>query len=752
MMFPYLVQPNAVLWPRSGLGTDLLTHRWPAIFHLRETLLLTGEIPLWQGNMMGGLPLVGNPAVVMYYPPQFLLALVPIPILTTFALLNMLHLWIAGAGTYALGRTALQVNRPSAFIGGLTLMLTARIFSNMGGDFAQTNGLCLVPLCFLTFTLMLRRSSWRWAITTGFLLWFIYLLNFQFIVYSGWFIFLYFAYSSVLEFRRQGQAFLRSFLRRTALLLLTFIICVGLAAFLLLPLITYLPYQIRGSLSLADASRFALPAPFLVHTLVPIAYKFPEWELYAGLLPLVLAPIAFLHSQRQEAYFWLGTLLFTVIFSLGDATPLYGLMFRLPGFSFLRVPPRMWFFVALALALLTAIAVDYLIERGAGHRLPPRWQRWLMMSSGLLVLVTIVGRYFTRRPEEADWLLGFLAGGGLILGVIAIRRWLKGRLKSPVQFAGLLAAALCLDLVPLDFAFSTPKPFEEIFAIPEIAQSLTEEEGLFRIYSVRREIPDHVLVANGLESVDGLNSFQFAPYSKLMRIASGCHLEGIVAAVPPCAADEISQTAYLDAKPNSMLLGLLNTRYIIAPFELPTDEQLILREEVDGERLYENMAVLPRAFAVGHIELVADEAAMWSQLQQVDFKMTALIDPQPGITFATTENAFYQPAEIVQYQPNEILINVTVPDDGLLILGASWTPGWQAAIDGVQTPVLRVNGALRGVYVEAGKHQVRFYFLPSTLTIGLGITLITLTAAIISLGVGFFHWRQSIHKRQGSVA
>ena len=116
MMLPYLLQPAAVMWPRSNLGTDLTTYRWPSVYYVRQVLGEHGYLPLWQTNVMGGLPLLGNPGMRVYYPPQLLLTFLPVPIPLLFAILNTIHFWLAGVGSYGLERSMLKVNRGAAFI------------------------------------------------------------------------------------------------------------------------------------------------------------------------------------------------------------------------------------------------------------------------------------------------------------------------------------------------------------------------------------------------------------------------------------------------------------------------------------------------------------------------------------------------------------------------------------------------------------------------------------------------------------
>ena len=77
----------------------------------------------------------------------------------------------------------------------------------------------------------------------------------------------------------------------------------------------------------------------------------------------------------------------------------------------------------------------------------------------------------------------------------------------------------------------------------------------------------------------------------------------------------------------------------------------------------------------------------------------------------------------------------TADCDRLLVFTDSWAPGWSATIDGVPTPVLRVNNAIRGVMVPAGEHALQWRYRPrflapllGLLVAGLGISGILIAA------------------------
>ena len=68
----------------------------------------------------------------------------------------------------------------------------------------------------------------------------------------------------------------------------------------------------------------------------------------------------------------------------------------------------------------------------------------------------------------------------------------------------------------------------------------------------------------------------------------------------------------------------------------------------------------------------------------------------------------------------------------LLVLGEIWYPGWQATIDGIEQPIVRVNGLLRGVYLEPGEYRVVWRYRPASLSWGAAVTLCALAGWLLS--------------------
>ena len=185
---------------------------------------------------------------------------------------------------------------------------------------------------------------------------------------------------------------------------------------------------------------------------------------------------------------------------------------------------------------------------------------------------------------------------------------------------------------------------------------------------------------------------------------------------------------------SSRLLDLLTVRYVATEGEIPNaDYELVY----DGEiRIYENIDVLPRAFALPNAELAA-EADLTERLRAFDPREAVLLDatPVPATRYPMPATQWpLQPAHIVTYAPNVVFIDVEMPGPGWLLLADSYFPGWKAyrsdPNDQVPSPkeepagetelqIVRADGNFRAVYLPEGAHRVRFKYTPMSFKLGL---------------------------------
>jgi uncharacterized membrane protein YfhO len=82
-------------------------------------------------------------------------------------------------------------------------------------------------------------------------------------------------------------------------------------------------------------------------------------------------------------------------------------------------------------------------------------------------------------------------------------------------------------------------------------------------------------------------------------------------------------------------------------------------------------------------------------------------------------------------KPSQVWVNVEMACKGLLIVSDNWYPGWRAEVDGRPAEIWKVNTVIRGVVVNAGKHNVAMRYRPFSVYFGFAFTLVGLGAAIV---------------------
>ncbi len=141
-------------------------------------------------------------------------------------------------------------------------------------------------------------------------------------------------------------------------------------------------------------------------------------------------------------------------------------------------------------------------------------------------------------------------------------------------------------------------------------------------------------------------------------------------------------------------------------------------------KIYENLDVLPRAFAVSSWQVADSTEAVLQAMayEEFDPAVQAVVSGEssgeggPGTGEAQ--------ASIVRYAAEEVVVEVQSDGPVLLVLTDAFYPGWRATIDGEPAAIERVNGLFRGLFVPAGSYVVRFAFEPQSYVVGRWTTLL----------------------------
>jgi hypothetical protein len=86
---------------------------------------------------------------------------------------------------------------------------------------------------------------------------------------------------------------------------------------------------------------------------------------------------------------------------------------------------------------------------------------------------------------------------------------------------------------------------------------------------------------------------------------------------------------------------------------------------------------------------------------------------------------------VLEYKPEEMLLQAEMEQPGYVVLSDTWYPGWQALLDGQPAHIERANLVFRAIYVPQGTHTLRVYFCPSSYTWGWRLSLGTLLLLVL---------------------
>lgn len=138
-------------------------------------------------------------------------------------------------------------------------------------------------------------------------------------------------------------------------------------------------------------------------------------------------------------------------------------------------------------------------------------------------------------------------------------------------------------------------------------------------------------------------------------------------------------------------------------------------------KIYENLAVLPRAFVASTAVVIPDDTAALAALAEPGFDPAAqVIFPEAPPLIDISLPVAEQVVTVTAYSPEQV--DLTAAGPGYLVLTDAYYPGWQATVAGRPAPILRADVMFRAVYLPSGRHTVTFRFKPLSVTVGLWLS------------------------------
>jgi hypothetical protein len=389
--------------------------------------LRTGRIPLWNPTIFMGAPLLANSQMGFFYPlnwPVWLLLDTPYAISASI----LLHLLIAGTGTYMAGRRVMLLDRSAAFLTAVVFALGGYLTAQVE-HINQLQGLAWLPWLLLVVGRGQPRNGRNW-LGSVFAVAFLFSLQLlaghtQTAFISGVALVIWILAQ---QFDRHITGKQKPFAERQrsrdmlvplSLVLIGGLLALLLAAVQLLPTIELTGLSSRqGGLPTNEVLSFSLHPLLITRTLLP-AYRQSLFSEYVAFLPLIVLALAFIGAWQWRkrigvlpALVWI---LAGFLLALGAFNPLNWLLAQLPGFNLFRAPARWLVLYALGIALLAGVGWQIFTDELRNRRMSdaPKQSKASLKKVIFkpLLLFLIVILLLAIWGFLAGWLVDFIPTG-----------------------------------------------------------------------------------------------------------------------------------------------------------------------------------------------------------------------------------------------------------------------------------------------------------------------------------------------------
>ena len=689
-------------------GSDLAIQVLP-LFEEQARQVQHRHLPLWDPHLWLGAPMLGQAQPGTAYPLNWLLFLIPesqghIRMVALHWYYVMIH-YMAALFCFLLCRD-LGCSRAASLVAGLVFSLAGFIGTT---DWPQmVNGAVWFPLVLL-FLLRSARglSSLSNAALAGACLGLAWLSGhhqvpiFTTLTVTG--LWLYYA-------MRDGNINWR--VLRLAVVMAVFAGLVG--ALQILPAQEYghlaqrwvsgpqpvqwdepVPYSVHQNFSLGNIALFAIVFPGLNRHADP----------YIGVVAasLMLLGVALCWKQHVVKVF-AAIAIGGLVYALGNNSVFQGFLYSVvPVLEKARVPSMAVIVFNMGAVVLAAFGFDHFPAYANS-----RWARRIVagvLGFGLLTWALLQASLFMNKLHwEVDDRVALTAFVTLLMAAL-LYAWGAGNLKGP-QATVLLVMLLLLELGNNSgYAFVDRSDagrmvdLQKVWSNPDLAEFLHRQPGQFRIES-------------GTETI----AANWAEY----------HNFDVVFAYGASVANNVVGSTEWHTWQARLLFGV---RYSLGD-KPPLGDSIERFAGASGMKVYENPAAFPRAWAVHEIIPITRQveglSIIGERLPELHTKAFSL-EQIPAL--APCGNG--DEVGILSYLPEDVTIRANMACPGMVVLSDAFFPGWKAKVDSRPARIYEVDGALRGVLVPQGTHQIAFHYRPKSVYLGAALTLLGLIGTAV---------------------
>ncbi|WP_440133798.1 YfhO family protein [Chitinophaga sancti] len=471
--------------------------------------------------------------------------------------------------------------------------------------------------------------------------------------------------------------------------------------------------------------------------------------VYLGIIIVFLAIFSFRLIKSWHKWWILAISILAVLMSFGSNLAFfnYALFDYLPFYNKFRAPSMVLIIPQLTLVILAVLGLQALLnpELKKADLVSNLKKSGIIMGVilGILLILSVTLSWSNNSDQMMAQQFKQMAGGSddianqlmralhadraslyrsdvfraIILFALAfglIWYYLKDKIKLQWLAAGLIVL-VSFDLLQVDTRYLNANNYEEeskykgnFSASPADQQIAEDKDPYYRVFNVTKGDPfSDAMTSYFHNSVGGYHAAKLILYQDLIE-------------------NQISRN-------NLNVLNMLNAKYVIVPGQ--GGQQMVQR----------NPQALGNAWFVKDIVWAPNADAEMKTLDNLNTKDSVVIDQrfkpavkvQPVYDSAATIALVKNDVDEISYTSNAATPQFAVFSE------VYYKEGWKAYIDGAETEYVRVNYALRGLSVPAGKHEIVFKFHPKSFYLGDQIGFVSsLIVMLLLIGAAVLEFRK----------
>ena len=468
---------------------------------------------------------------------------------------------------------------------------------------------------------------------------------------------------------------------------------------------------------------------------------------YIGAIVFFLCVLGLYHDKRKIKYVFLAGAIFSLILSWGKNLSFVTDFFidYVPMYDKFRAVSSIQVVLEMCIPVIAIMGLQSFFTTDKERQWTSLWKA-SATTLGLIIVLFLMrssfdfagsmdGRllqFFQQHPDKSFG-ISFLdalkedrrslyaadllrSGFFIVLVAVALYLYVKNKMASTtaIVIVGLL---MVTDLVLVDKSYVSKKDFV----------SAREVDIPFEATPIDNQILQDTTQYRVLDVAGFLNAR-----------ASYFHKSiGGYSAVRPIKMQELFD--YQIANNNVEVLNMLNVKYLIQTDE-KGEEFPVANPDANGN-----------AWFVKELKMVNSADAEMKGLNKLDTKNTAVYQRDASVKTSIPQNFSKDSTATIQldiYKPNYIKYTSSNANNGFAVFSEMYYKnGWKATVDGKELAIFKVDYALRGLPIPAGKHTIEFKFEPQVVKTGSMIALISSIGMLLLVVGGIYASRKKNKER-----